>query len=268
MRKVILIVSSILAQSIPISGSPEVSVGFDHSWLDRVLSTYVDDQGLVDYSGLKERSDDLDAYVKLLEGTSPKSHPGRFPTHADKLAYWINAYNAFVLKGVVDAYPVRSVKDIKMLSGFFNRTHFTAGGQSYTLNGIEHDILREEFDEPRIHAAINCASLGCPRMEQAAYGPQEVEERLGEAMRLFIRESRNVRIDRRRKVVVLSKIFDWFENDFTEWYRKQHNAKQAAITDYLRLYLPEADRDFLGEHSNIGIEYNDYDWTLNDQALR
>ena len=268
MRTVILIVSSILVPSIPLLGSPELSVGFDHSWLDRVLSAYVDDQGLVDYSGLKEKSGDLEAYVKLLEGMSPKSHPKRFPTNAHKLAYWINAYNAFVLKGVVDAYPVRSVKDIKMLSGFFNRTHFTAGGQPYTLDDIEHNILREEFKEPRIHAAINCASLGCPRMEQAAYEPQTLEERLDEAMKLFIRESRNVRIDRERKVLVMSKILDWFQNDFTEWYMKNHGAKEAAVTDYLKLYLPKADRDFLEQHSDVKIEYNDYDWTLNDQAIR
>lgn len=267
MKTVIATLASILAPALSLFGAPEGGRHFEHSGLDRVLAAYVNDQGLVDYAGLKRGSGDLEAYVELLEVASPKSHPGQFPTRAHELAYWINAYNAFVLKGVVDAYPVRSVKEIKLLFGFFKRTDFTAGGARYTLDDIEHEILRKAFDEPRIHVAISCASMGCPPLEQRAYHPEDVEARLEEAMKLFIRERRNVRILREEKKVVLSKIFDWFEADFTGWYKKTLGKKEGTIVDYLNLYLPLEDRDFLRAHPDVSVEYDAYDWTLNDQAM-
>ena len=106
--------AAVMALMIPVPGVAEDGDSFDHSALDRVLVAYVDEEGRVDYTGLKSHPDELDAYVGQLGRASPVSHPGRFGTRADSLAYWINAYNAFVLKGVVDAYPVKSVKDIKI----------------------------------------------------------------------------------------------------------------------------------------------------------
>ena len=102
---------------------------FDHSSFDQVLQEYVDDQGLVRYAALAKDRAQLDAYVDSLNHTSPASHPDRFPTREHELAYWINAYNAFTLRGVIDAYPIASVKDAFVLSGFFNRQTFVAGGR-------------------------------------------------------------------------------------------------------------------------------------------
>ena len=268
MKTLIVTLASVLAPALSLLGAPEVARHFEHSGFDRVLAAYVDEQGLVDYAGLKRSPGDLEAYVALLEAVSPESHPDRFPTRAHELAYWINAYNAFVLKGVVDAYPVGSVKEIKALFGFFKRTRFTAGGTPYTLDDIEHGILRKAFDEPRIHAAINCASVGCARLERQAYHPEDVEAQLEEAMRLFIRERRNVRILREEKKVVLSKIFEWFEADFTEWYKKAAGKGEGTIVDYLNLYLSREDRDFLHAHPDVSVDYGAYDWTLNDQSTR
>ena len=241
---------------------------FDHSALDRALRVYVDARGWVDYTGLKGRPEDLNAYVALLGRVSPANHPERFPSRADSLAYWINAYNAFVLKGVVDHYPVKSVKDIKILSGFFNRTDFTAGGKTYTLNDIEHGILRGVFQDPRIHAAINCASIGCPRLPQKAFQPGDLDARLEEEMWAFIREPRNVRIDWKEPAIYLSEIFKWFEEDFTGWYRRTKGVKEARIIDYLMRYLPEEDRALLKAHPAVKVRYIDYDWRLNDQKLQ
>ena len=207
-----------LALVAPAIDGKEEDIRFDHSALDRVLKAYVDERGRVDYTGLKAHAGDLNGYVALLGQVSPASHPERFPGLPDRLAYWINAYNAFVLKGVIDAYPVKSVKDIKFLSGFFNRTYFTAGGQEYTLDNIEHSILREVFEDPRIHAAINCASLGCPQLPQRAFLPENLDAQLDGAMRTFVRELRNVRISREEGAVYLSKIFEWFKDDFAGWY--------------------------------------------------
>jgi hypothetical protein len=218
----------------------------------------------VDYAGLKARPDDLNAYVALLGRISPVSHPDHFPARVDSLAYWINAYNAFVLKGVVDHYPVKSVRDIKALFGFFSRTGFTAGGRTCTLNDIEHETLRKVFQDPRIHAAINCASVGCPRLPQRAFWPQGLDARLEEEIRFFIREPRNVRIDRTEPALHLSEIFKWYAEDFTG----SRGVKEARITDCLMPYLPEEDRTFLKAHPDLKIRYIDYDWALNDQRER
>ena len=251
----------------PAIGRAATGVGVDHSLLDRVLATYVDDQGRVDYAGLKAHPDDLDGYVGLLARVSPKNHPDQFPTREDRLAYWINAYNAFVLKGVIDAYPVKSVKEIKLLSGFFNRTRFTVGEKRYTLNDIEHGILRKVYGDPRIHAAINCASAGCPRLPRKAFRPEGLGGQLEDAMRFFVRESRNVRIDRPEGAVYLSEIFKWFEGDFTGWYSRKFGRDGAGITGYLTLFLTEPDAAYLRQHPDVTVRYIDYGWSLNDQAL-
>jgi len=255
----------ILALAVSAWGGAHAAESFDHSPLDRVLQTFVDAQGRVDYAGLKARPDDLNACVARLGRISPASHPDHFPARADSLAYWINAYNAFVLKGVVDSYPVKSVRDIKVLYGFFRRTRFTAGGRDYTLDDIEHGILRKVFQDPRIHAAINCASVGCPRLPRKAFRPQDLDARLEEEMRSFVREPRNARIDRAAPALHLSEIFRWFEEDFTGWVRRTKGVKEARVTDYLMRYLPEEDRAFLTAHPDIKIRYIDYDWSLNDQ---
>lgn len=259
--------TAVLALTASAWWSANAAEPFDHSALDRVLETYVDTQGRVDYAGLKAHPDGLNAYVALLGRVSPVNHPERFPSRADSLAYWINAYNAFVLKGVVDGYPVKSVKDIKFFSGFFWRVDFTAGGKDYTLNDVEHSILRKGFQDPRIHAAINCASIGCPRLPPKAFWPQDLDARLEEGMLVFIREPRNVRIDRKGSVIYLSEIFKWFEEDFTGWYKRAKGVNEARITDYLMLYLPEEDRLFLKAHPDVKIQYIDYDWRLNDQKV-
>jgi hypothetical protein len=241
--------------------SPGIAEPFDHRPFDAILSTYVNSGGQVDYSGLKANRSSLDAYVDSLARVSPKSHKGRFVSRAEKLTFWINAYNALVLRGVIDAYPVKSVKDIKYLSGFFNRTWYKVGGESYTLNNIEHDILRAEFLEPRIHAAINCASAGCPRLEARAFFPDTIESRLEASITIFLREERNVTIDIQNKTVKLSKILDWFESDFLGWYKTKFSVDDPTIMDYVALYVKE------GFKTSWKVQYHKYDWTLNDQAI-
>ena len=248
--------------------NPCAAQSFNHTSLDRVLQTFVDEQGRVNYSGLKANPADLNAYVDQLGRVSPASHPERFPQRADSLAYWINAYNAFVLKGVVDAYPVKSVRDIKLFSGFFSRIDFKAGGRTYTLNDIEHQILRKQFQDPRVHAAINCASIGCPRLSRTASRPEELDASLDDAIRFFIQEPRNVRIDRDGRGVYLSTVFKWFREDFLDWLTRAKGVRDPSLVDYLALYLPEDDREFLLSEPEVELRYIDYDWGLNDQNPR
>ena len=240
------------------STSVAAADGFDHTVFDRVLRAYVSESGQVNYTALKANRSELDAYIGALGKISPPSHPELFPRREEKLAYWINAYNALVLRGVIDAYPVKSVKDIKYFSGFFDRTWFKVGGESFTLNYIEHDILRAEFAEPRIHAAINCASVGCPRLGASAFFAEDIEAKLDAATSRFLNEPRNVTIDVTNKTVTLSKIFDWFESDFTRWYITKFGVADARVLDYVALYVKE------GFETTWEVRYHSYDWSLND----
>ena len=221
---------------------------------------------MVHYTALRRDSEDLEAYIELLHSYSPEKDPDAFPTRDDRLAYWINAYNAFVIKGVVDNYPTDSVLSIKMLKGFFWMIKFNAGGVKYSLKQIEDDIIREKFKEPRIHFSLNCASLGCPRLETKAYLAHNLEGRLEESARYFINEERNVKIDVENRIVCLSSIFDWYGGDFRDWYKENFNVEDAHILDYIKLYIADDKKEKIEfAKDNYKIKYYKYDWGLNDQ---
>ena len=235
---------------------------FDHGPLDQVLQAYVDDQGLVRYAALAEDRTQLDAYVDSLGHYSPESHPTRFPTRQHELAYWINAYNAFVLRGVIDAYPIASVKDAFVFSGFFNRQTFVAGGREMTLDHVENKIIRPIYQEPRIHFAVNCAALSCPQLENRAFTGPELDARLERALERFARDPNHIRLQGTR--LHLSKILDWYGEDFTAWFPpdRPNPEDMPTIVNYLRPYLPPEMAAGLTE--DVAIEYNDYDWALNE----
>ena len=235
---------------------------FDHGPFDQVLQEYVNDQGLVRYAALAADRAQLDAYVDSLGHSSPASHPDRFPTREHELAYWINAYNAFVLRGVIDAYPIASVKDAFVLSGFFNRQTFVAGGREMTLDHIENKIIRPTYQEPRIHFAVNCAALSCPQLENRAFIGPDLDDRLERALTRFAQDPNHVR--RRGKQLYLSKILDWYGKDFSAWFPPNRPNPEAmpTIVNYLRPYLlPDLAAELT---EDIAIEYNDYDWALNE----
>jgi len=128
--------------------------------------------------------------VEQIASRSPVSHPQVFSTRDSQLAYWINAYNALVIKAVVENWPTKSVRNLGKLYSFFWARKFVAGGKEYTLNNIE-DILRKKLVEPRIHFAIVCASNSCPRLQREAYTPENAERLLDEAARFYVNEPRN-----------------------------------------------------------------------------
>ena len=266
MRPILFLFLSAVLPMLPIAALADGEDAFNHRPLDRVLGVFVDERGRVDYASLKANPGDLKAYVRSLEQVSPESHSKRFSTRADRLAYWINAYNALVLHGVLDAYPVKSVREIKWAHGFFNRTSHTVGGKQYTLNHIEHEIIRKRFADPRIHAAINCASIGCPRLPQQAFQPETLDRELDAAIRFFVREPRNVRIDREAGALYLSEIFKWFEGDFTGWYRSAYGGEEASLAQYVMVYLIDEDRAYLEQQAGVHVRFIPYDWALNDLA--
>ena len=237
---------------------------FDHSAWDRVLEKYVTETGRVDYAALKADSGDLDRYAQQIAARSPVSHPQVFPTRESQLAYWINAYNALVIKAVVENWPTKSVRRLGKLYSFFWARKFVAGGKEYTLNNIE-DILRKKLAEPRIHFAIVCASNSCPRLQREAYTPENTERLLDEATRFYVNEPRNLRIDVAHNRVTLPNILGHYHEDF-ENYVRAHNAAATghAQVDYIRLYANVANRTLLEKVENPKVDHFGYDWGIND----
>ena len=237
----------------------------DHGIYDQLLQQYVDSDGLVQYAALARDRDRLDAYVDTLARYSPESHPGRFPDRNCELAYWINAYNAFVLKGVIDAYPIASVKGAFVFGGFFNREEFVAGGRSLTLNDIENDIIRPEYREPRIHFAVNCAAMSCPQLENRAFTGPDLDFRLERALERFARDPKYVKLG--GSILYLSKILDWYGGDFSTWFppNRPNPKNKPPIVNYLLPYLPAETAAQLATMAVINLEYYDYDWSLNEK---
>ena len=226
---------------------------FSHELFDQVLQKYVNSQGRVDYAALKSNPGTFESYLNLLAVNAPSDNA----TFQAGLAFWINAYNALTIKGVLDHYPTTSVRKIKLFGGFFSRIKFQVGGRSYTLDNIEHDIIRYEFGDPRIHFALVCASLGCPILENRAFVPETLEKRLDNATANFINNPEKIRLDRENGVLHLSQIFEWYAEDFEDTH--------GSVINFISEYLPEADAAFL-KKEEVQIQYFKYDWSLNAQS--
>lgn len=230
--------------------------------LDSVLQRYVSEDGRVDYPGLVGDHGPLDRFVEALARSSPDNRPELFPTEADRLAYWMNAYNALMLARVVQAWPVESVKKIKPLYGVFWAERHTLGGERWTLRGLENKVIRKRFRDPRIHFAINCASAGCPALPRLAWRPETLEVDLEAAARRFVADPEKVLVDEEAKVIRLSSIFKWFEEDFTGWLADRGIDHPNGVLDYVAIYLPE-ERRARFDPSRFRVVWMEYDWGIN-----
>ncbi len=247
-------------------GSVEVrGQEFDHSPWDHVLKEFVNEQGQVDYAALQANPAELNRYVTELAAQSPASHPQHFPTRQSQLAYWINAYNALVMKGVIEHWPVESVRKIGGLPySFFWRKKFVLGERKYTLDAIE-GIMRTELAEPRIHFALVCAANSCPRLQRQAYTPENTDRLLEEAARFYVNEPRNLRIDPEQNRVTVARILSFYHEDFENYVReKSLTSIGQPILDYIRVYADEEHRRALDALNHPRLEHFDYDWGIND----
>ena len=158
-----------------------------HAIWDSLLQQHVSKAGKVDYKGFIKDSTRLNQYLELLSSNHPNDD---LWTAEERLAYWINAYNAFTVKLIIDHYPVRSIKDIKNGIPFVNTVwdikFIQIEGETYDLNNIEHGIIRARFNDPRIHFAVNCASVSCPRLSNHAYVADQLDEQLNASARAFL----------------------------------------------------------------------------------
>jgi hypothetical protein len=243
----------------------------------RVLKTYVNQAGLVDYAGLKANRGDLDAFARAL-GALP-AETTRSWTEKQWIAFWINAYNALTLKAIIDHYPIkasllRSVaypkNSIRQIPGVWDELRFVVIGDPLTLDGIEHQILRARYNEPRIHLALVCAALGCPKLRNEPYEAERLDGQFDEQARSFLADPKKFRLDRPGRGVHLSPIFKWFGSDFVKTYgtdssfRGFSDAKRAVL-NFVSEYVGESDRDFLRGGGYI-LDSLPYDWTLNEPA--
>ena len=233
------------------TAQPTGDAPFSHDLFNQVLQKHVDKKGQVNYTQLKANPEKLEKYLDMLAVAKPTEL-----SYNAQLAFWVNAYNALVIKGVIDHYPTTSVRKVKWFGGFFSRLKFQVAGKTYTLNQIEHGIIRTEFVDPRIHFVLVCASASCPPLENRAFSAEDIEERLETATINFVQNPEQVRIDRAKRRVYLSKIFKWYDDDFREGY--------DGVADFLADYLPPEDADFVLA-ADIKFHHLDYDWTLNDQ---
>ena len=231
-----------------------------HETWDRVVKKYVNAVGEVNYAALKTDRADLDTYVKWLGEVSPEKQSAQFPSKAEELAYYINAYNAFTTAGVVKGYPTKSVRDLGMVFGFFRREDHLMGGRKISLTDLENKIIRsEKYKESRIHFAIVCASLSCPKLAAEAFTSANLERLLDAGARQFVNERRNVHV--KDGSVTMSEIFKWYEGDF-KW-------EAASLLDFAKMYAAPALKASLEKlPAKPRLQYFDYDWAINDPGSR
>ncbi|MCB9344880.1 MAG: DUF547 domain-containing protein [Lewinellaceae bacterium] len=212
--------------------------GINHAAFDQLLSKFVGKDGKVNYQGLKEEKAILDAYCQMLTDNPVQDSWNR----QEKMAYWINAYNAFTLQLITENYPISSI--LKLDGGkTWDVRRIKIGDKSYSLNNIENDILRPEFKDPRIHFAVNCAAKSCPPLWNHAYNVNNLESTLQARTREFINNKAFNSISRDQ--VEVSKIFEWYASDF------------GALIPFLNKYSNTQ----IG--SNASIRYSEYNWDLN-----
>lgn len=248
---------------------PQAALRFDHAMLDRVLDERVR-SGHVDYTALAADSMALRRYVAILAVTGPTTTPDRFPTEAYRTAWSINAYNACVLLGVVEHWPIRSVHDVrgavepKAGFGFFWAQRFILDGAPTHLMGLEGALLRRTRDA-RIHGALNCASRGCPDLRPAAWTAEGLDEALDEAARRLASEPRHVQVDEAARTIVLSQIYQWYEADFANDARARGWGIEAL--DWVAGFADPETAAALARARQAGfqVRYRAYDWGLNGE---
>lgn len=219
----------------------------EHRIFNDLLKKHVSELGVVDYKGFIADSLEFNKYINLLA----LNHPQESWTDDQTKAYWINAYNAYTVQMIIRNYPVKSIKDlggsIYKVNTPWDSKFIFIGNETYDLNNIEHGILRADYDEPRIHFAVNCASVSCPRLRNEAFLESKLDDQLDDQARKFINET--LKNDITEDQACVSKIFTWFSGDF-----KKNGSVKEFINKYSEAQIPE----------EVKLTYKDYDWNLNE----
>ncbi|WP_419190654.1 DUF547 domain-containing protein [Saltatorellus ferox] len=268
------VTSAVLAVSV-LAGVPRLqaaeiqTAAFDHTHagLTAVYESALKG-GLVDYAGLRENPKALDAYLAGLAATTPAQHASW--SRDQRFAFWINAYNAFTIQLIRDEGPVKSIKDLGGLFSspwekkFIPLPAFDPEkkGKKITLDEIEHELLRPVFKDARVHAAINCASLGCPPLRATAFIAEDLSEQLDDQVQVWLGDSSRNQVVPVNGKIRVSKIFDWFEEDFGQG--------DAPIVRWIADHVGDEStaKALRAQAAKIDVRYVDYDWSVNAQKGR
>jgi len=239
------------------------AVEFDHEharWTE-ILSEHVRGEGF-DYGKLKEDPAGLEAYLGSLGAVMPEEFAAW--KREQQFAFWIDAYNAYTVKLVVDAYPIESIQDLGRSTKAVWEKEFIplgrlfgeAGDRKLSLDDIEHKILRPRFKDARVHAAINCASRGCPPLRPRAYVAERLDDQLDEQVAAWLADPERNRFDEKENKVVVSKLFDWFKDDFVR--------DGGSVQAWIAARAPVSERAWLSAAKDLEIGFADHSWKLND----
>jgi len=257
------------ASSVPLPGPAEKAAHgpFSHEPWDRFLKKHVGENGLVDYAGAAADPADLATYLLAVSEASPDSHPARFPSEADRLGYWLNAYNAWVVATVLEYYPIASVRDVPsppaVVPGwarFYMGQRVDVGGRRISLVRLEQGIILRRFEDPRLHFALVSATRGAPRLSQDAFIPGLLDTQLDAAARRFVAEDRNVYVV--GEELQLSQIFRWYRRNFTRWL-DQRDEGPATLHTYVSRYAEGAKAEALARCAECPVQTILFDWGLN-----
>ena len=248
-----------LAVAFSLLAVPASAQTFDHSPFDELLKKHVV-KGMVDYESFAQAGAFKD-YLTSLEHADVSKLSDR-----ERLAFWINAYNAYTIE-LINKYEERaSIKNIREGVGFqrtkgpWKEPIVKAAGKTYSLDEVENAIIRKQFREPRIHFALVCAAMSCPPLRSEAYTGAKLDAQLDSQARAFVLDqARGSLVDAKKAVVHASRIFDWFKDDF--------GGTEAAVGQYIAKYYSDSPEKQLLLSGRFKMEYLDYDWTLNSRYL-
>lgn len=257
------------ALSAPLQPGSTTDGSFDHThkaWTEILEGALKD--GLVDYKTLREEPKALDAYLAQLESTTPAHHE-RW-TKNERYAFWINAYNAYTIQLIRDEGPTKSIKKLGGLFStpwekkFIPLEEFDPEkkGKKLMLDEIEHDILRPTFKDGRVHAAVNCASMGCPPLRAEAYRGEDLDEQLDDQVAQWLADEDRNQVRPKDGRIRVSKIFDWFDEDFGKSDPKVVRWIADHVAD------EELAKTLRAQAGKLKIKYLDYDWGINAQDGR
>jgi len=253
MRRLALTVALVLCAAGPLPSQTPDEAYADYAI---VLERYVRD-GTVDYARWKR--DAPPEWTRFLDWLA-NADPSGWSIDRQR-AFWINAYNARTMQGVLERYPLDSVRDVGIfggrIRGFFSREEHPVAGEDRTLDEIEKEILLEEpLLDPRVHFALVCASRGCPRLRPEPYRAETLDTQFDFQARTYLHSPAGSRLDREGRVLYLSEIFDWYDDDFED--------AAGSVRAYVARYLTGAAREAALDES-YEIEHLEYDWALNDR---
>ena len=234
---------------------------FDHShklWTSTLKNhlTFIGNTSKFDYVKLNKNSNDLKTYLKSLESIPPKVF--QTFTESQKLAFYINAYNAFTIQLIIENYPVKSIKDIgSIFSSPWKKKFINLLNEKISLDQLEHERIRNNFKEPRIHFALVCASKGCPALLNEAYVDSKLNQQLEYSTKLFLTDTTRNRFNQEKNKLEISPIFKWYKEDFN---KDSQNVKEFVAN---RISSDPIIQDLI-RNDKTKIIFTEYDWSLNE----